>query len=112
VGAKDDEKIKRLFPQLVDGDLFFIRQWYDSIYWTWPWKSQKPKTNFVSFKQLFDLKVHCHKSELLCFGEDQDEASLYAKLFGHDLDQFTISYLDILVHFLEAQQCWMETCWG
>jgi hypothetical protein len=26
VGAKDDEKIKRLFPQLVDGDLFFIRQ--------------------------------------------------------------------------------------
>jgi hypothetical protein len=34
------------------------------------------------FEKLLELKINFHKSELFCFSEARDKASLYDKLFG------------------------------
>jgi hypothetical protein len=45
------------------------------------------------------LKINFHKSELFCFSEAQDDATLYAKLFGCGQGQFPIRYLGIPIHY-------------
>jgi hypothetical protein len=45
------------------------------------------------------LKIKFHKSELFRFGETQEDATLYAELFGCGIGHFPISYLGIPVHF-------------
>ena len=47
---------------------------------------------------MLGLKINFHKSELFCFGEAQDDANLYAELFGCGLGSFPISYLGIPIH--------------
>jgi hypothetical protein len=36
---------------------------------------------------------------LFCFGEPQDDADLYAELFGCGQSLFSIRYLGILIHY-------------
>ena len=43
-----------------------------------------------AFEQLSGLKINFHKSELFCFDEAQDDAPLYADLFGCGVGQFPI----------------------
>jgi hypothetical protein len=62
-------------------------------------KAKNLKLILSVFEKLSGLKINFHKTELLCFGEDQDEANLYAKFFGCELGQFPIGYLGILIHF-------------
>jgi hypothetical protein len=51
------------------------------------------------FEKLLDLKINFHKSELFCFGAAQDDANLYAELFGCGIGSFPISYLGIPIHY-------------
>jgi hypothetical protein len=45
-------------------------------------KARNLKLILSTFEQLSGLKINFHKSELLCFGEAQDETQAYAELFG------------------------------
>ena len=62
-------------------------------------KARDLKLNLSAFKQISGLKINFHKSELFCFGQAQDDAALYAELFGCGQGQFPISYLGITIHF-------------
>ena len=62
-------------------------------------KARNLKLILPAFEQLLGRKINFHKSELFCFGEAQDEAHLYAKLFGFGLGQFLITYLGIPIHY-------------
>jgi hypothetical protein len=62
-------------------------------------KARNLKLILSAFKQLSDLIMNFHKSKLFCFGEINDDANLYAELFGCGIGQFLISYLGILIHF-------------
>jgi hypothetical protein len=53
----------------------------------------------VVFEQLSGLKINFHKSELFCFDEAQDFATLYAELFGYGQGRFPIRYLGIPIHY-------------
>jgi hypothetical protein len=82
--AKVDGQIEGLIPHLVDGGLSILQYADDTI----PFmehdmeKAQHLILILTAFEQLSSLKINFHKSELYCFGEDQDEANLYADLFG------------------------------
>jgi hypothetical protein len=52
-------------------------------------KARNLKLILATFEHLSGLKINFHKSELFCFGEAQDEASLYADLFGCEQGQFS-----------------------
>ena len=62
-------------------------------------KDRNLKSILSAFEQLSGLNINFHKSELFCFGEAQDDANLYAELFGCGQGQFPISYLGIPIHF-------------
>jgi hypothetical protein len=61
-------------------------------------KAQNLKLILAAFEQLLGLNINFHKSELFCFGEAQDVASLYADFFDYGQGQFPIRYLGILIH--------------
>ena len=61
-------------------------------------KARNLKLILSALKKLSGLKINFHKSELFCFGEAQDDAALYAELFGCGQCQFPISYLGIPIH--------------
>jgi hypothetical protein len=54
-------------------------------------KVRNLKLILYAFEQLSGLKVNFHKSELFYFGEANDDAKLYADLFGCGIGQFPIS---------------------
>ena len=62
-------------------------------------KAQNPKLILSVFGQLVGLNINFHKGKLFCFGETQNDTTLYVELFGCGLGQIPISYLDILIHF-------------
>jgi hypothetical protein len=99
--AKADGQIEGVIPHLVDGGLSILQYADDTILFMEHdlEKAQNLKLILVAFEQLSVLKINFHKSELFCFGEAQDAASLYAYLFGCGQGQFPIRYLGILVHY-------------
>lgn len=62
-------------------------------------KARNLKLILSAFEQLSGLKINFHKSELFCFGEAQDQANLYADLFGCGQGEFPISYLGIPIYY-------------
>ena len=62
-------------------------------------KAKNLKLILSAFELLSGLKINFHKSDLYCFGEAQNEAHLYAELFGCGLGQFPINYLGIPIHY-------------
>jgi hypothetical protein len=62
-------------------------------------KAQNLKLILSAFEQLSGLKINFHKSELFYFGEAQDEAHVYAGLFGCAQGQFPMRYLGIPIHY-------------
>ena len=62
-------------------------------------KARNLKLILLAFEQLSGLKINFYKSELFCFGEAQDEASVYAELSGCAQGQFPITYLGIPIHY-------------
>jgi hypothetical protein len=99
--AKADGQIEGVVPHLVDGGLSILQYADDTILFMEHdlEKATNLKLILSAFEQLSGLKINFHKSELFCFGEAQDDASLYADLFGCGLGQFPISYLGISIHF-------------
>jgi hypothetical protein len=99
--AKVDGQIEGLIPHLVDGGLSIL-QYADDIILFMEHdieKAQNSKLIWVAFEELSGLKINFHKSELFCFGDAQDEASLYTDLFGCEQGQFPIRYLGIPNHY-------------
>ena len=99
--AKADGQIEGVVPHLVDGGLSILQYADDTILFMEHdiEKEKNLKLIMSAFEQLSGLKINFHKSELFCFGEAQDEANMYADLFGCGLGQFPLSYLDIPIHY-------------
>jgi hypothetical protein len=82
--AKTDGQIVGVVPHLVDGGpsilqcadatILFIKRDLK--------KARNLKLILSAFEQMSYLKINFHTSELFFFGEAQDDANLYAKLFG------------------------------
>ena len=97
--AKVEGQIKAV-PHLVDGGLSIL-QYVDYTILLMKHNLEKAKNLKLilsAFEQLLGLKIIFHKSTLFCFGEAQNEAALYAELFGYEQGQFPITYLDISIH--------------
>jgi hypothetical protein len=99
--AKDEGQIEGLIPHLVDGGLSILQYADDTILFMEHdiEKARNLKLILATFEQLSGLKINFHKSELFCFGEAQDDAGLYADLFGCGQGQFPIRYLGIPIHY-------------
>ena len=82
--AKVDGQIDGVVNHLVDGGLSILQYADDTILFMDHdlEKARNLKLILSAFEQLSGLKINFHKSELFCFGEAQDEAHLYAELFG------------------------------
>jgi hypothetical protein len=99
--AKADGQIEGVIPHLVDGGLSILQYADDTILFMEHdlEKARNLKLILAAFEQLSGLKINFHKSELFCFGEAQDAASIYAELFGCGQGQFPIRYLGIPIHY-------------
>jgi hypothetical protein len=99
--AKAAGQIEGVVPHLVDGGLSILQYADDTILFMEHdiEKARNLKLILSAFEQLSGLKINFHKSELFCFGEVQDDANLYAELFGCGLGNFPISYLGIPIHY-------------
>jgi len=62
-------------------------------------KAKTMKLILSAFDKLSGLKINFYKSDLYCFCEAQNDAHLYAKLFGCGQGQFLINYLGIPIHY-------------
>jgi hypothetical protein len=91
--AKVDGQIEGVVPRLVDGGLSILQYADDTILFMHHdlEKAQTLKLILSMFEQLLGLKINFHKSELFSFSEAQDEANLYAELFGCGLGSFPLS---------------------
>ena len=99
--AKADGQIEGVVPHLVDGGLSILQYADDTILFMEHdlEKARNLKLILSTFEQLSGLQINFHKSKLFCFGEAQDEATLYAELFGCGQGKFPISYLGIPIHY-------------
>ncbi|WVZ82089.1 LOW QUALITY PROTEIN: hypothetical protein U9M48_029391 [Paspalum notatum var. saurae] len=50
------------------------------------------------FEQLSGLKINFHKSEIFCFGQAKEQATLYEVLFGCKLGSYPFRYLGLPMH--------------
>ena len=99
--AKVDGQIDGVVSHLVDGGLSILQYADDTILFMDHdlEKARNLKLILSAFEQLSGIKINFHKSELFYFDEAQDEAHLYADLFGCGLGQFPITYLGIPIHY-------------
>jgi hypothetical protein len=99
--AKSDGQIEGVIPHLVDGGLSILQYADDTILFMDHdlKKARNLKLILAAFEQLSGLKINFHKSELYCLGDAQDDAAIYAELFGCGQGQFPIRYLGILIHY-------------
>jgi hypothetical protein len=107
--AKSDGQIEGVIPHLVDGGLSILQYADNTILFMEHdlEKAHNLKLIFAAFEQLSGVKINFHKSEMFCFGGAQDEAALYAELFGCEQGQFPIRYLGIPIHYwiLKIAEC-------
>jgi hypothetical protein len=99
--AKSEGYIEGVIPHLVDGGLSILQYADDTILFMDHdiEKAKNLKLILSAFEQLSGLKINFHKSELFCFGDAQNDASLYAEIFGCGQGQFPIMYLGIPIHY-------------
>ena len=90
--AKSDGQIEGVVPHLVDGGLSILQYVDDTILFMEHDldKATNLKLILSTFEKLSGLKINFHKSELFCFGDAQDAAAQYAKIFGCEQGQFPI----------------------
>jgi hypothetical protein len=62
-------------------------------------KAQNMKLVLCAFEQVSELKINFHKSGLFCFGEVQEAANQYVEMFGCRIDEFSLTYLGIPIHY-------------
>ena len=82
--AKEDGQFEGVIPHLVDGGLSIL-QYADDTIICMDHDTEKAwslKLILSAFEQLSGLKINFHRSELFCFGDAQEAAAQYAKLFG------------------------------
>jgi hypothetical protein len=61
-------------------------------------KAKNMKLLLSAFKQLSDLKINFHKSEIFCFYQAKDYELQYEQLFGCKKGSFPFKYLGIPMH--------------
>ena len=91
--AKSEGQIEGVIPHLVDGSWSILQYADDTILFMEHdiEKARNLKLILSAFEQLSGIKINFHKSEMFCFGEAQENASLYAELFGCTQGQFPIN---------------------
>jgi hypothetical protein len=101
VRAKIDGQFEGVIPHLVDGGLSILQYVNDMILFMEHdlKKAKNMKLILLALEQLSGLNINFHQNELYCFGEAQDQAQLYAELFGCNQGEFPIRYLGIPIHF-------------
>jgi hypothetical protein len=94
--AKDESQISGIVPHLVEDGISILQYADDTIIFMDHDldKDQNMKLLLCTFEQVSGLKINFNKSELFYFGEAQDVANQYAKMFG-----FVSKYLGIPIHF-------------
>jgi hypothetical protein len=99
--AKVEGQIEGLVPHVVDRGLSILQYADDTILFMEhdTKKAQNLKLILAAFEQLSGLNINFHKSELFYFGEAQQEAGIYADIFGCGQGQFLIRYLGIPIHY-------------
>jgi hypothetical protein len=99
--AKDEGQISAIVPHLVEDGILILQYADDTIIFMDHDidKAQNMKLLLCAFKQVSGLKINFHKSELFYFGEAQDVADQYAKMFGCVSGEFPLKYLEIPIHF-------------
>jgi hypothetical protein len=99
--TEDEGQISGIIPHLVDDGILFLQYADDTIIFMDHDldKSQNMKLLLYAFEQVLWMKINFHKSKLFCFGEAQDVADQYAKMFGCVSGKFPLKYLGILIHF-------------
>ena len=82
--AKSDGQIEGVIPHIIDGGLSILQYADDTILFVEHdiEKARNLKLILSAFEQLSGLKINFHKSELFCFGEAQDDVSLYTELLA------------------------------
>src|ERR1041385_4306546 len=95
--AKLDGQIEGVVPHLVDGGLSILQYADDTILFMDHDLDKAVNLNLILsvFEQLSGLKINFHKNELFCFGESQEAATQYAKIFRCEQGQFPIKYMEI-----------------
>jgi hypothetical protein len=99
--AKEDEQIAGVVPHLVDDGLSILQYADDTLIFMDHDldKAQNMKLLLCAFEQALGLKINFHKSELLCFGQAQNEVEQYTTLFGCQEGGLPLKYLGIPIHF-------------
>jgi hypothetical protein len=99
--TKAHRQIEGVVFHLVDGGLPILQYVDDTILYMehGSKKARNLKLTLSTFEKLSGLKINFPKNELFCFGDAQDDANMYAEIFGCGLGLFPISYLGIPIQF-------------
>ncbi|WVZ64895.1 hypothetical protein U9M48_014345 [Paspalum notatum var. saurae] len=99
--AKAIGLIKGVVPHLVDDGLSILQYADDTVLFLDHDLDQAKSMKLLLclFKQLSDLKINFHKSEIFCFGEAKEWESQYSNLFGCRVGSYPFRHLGIPMHF-------------
>jgi hypothetical protein len=99
--AKADNQISGIVSHLVDEGLSILQYADDTLLFMDHdlEKSRNMKLLLCAFEQLSGLKINFHKSEIFCFGAEQESLSQYIELFGCNQGAFPMRYLGIPIHY-------------
>ena len=100
--AKVAGQVSGVIPHLVEEGLSILQYADDTILFLDHDldRAINLKLLLCSFEELSGLKINFHNSKLFCFGDAAEYAPEYADIFGCQLGQFLIRYLDIPIHYL------------
>jgi len=99
--AKNNEQVKGVIPHLIEGGLSILQYADDTVIFLDHDLDQAKHLKMILclFEQLSGLKINFHKSEIFCFGQAKDYATLYADLFGCKIGSYPFHYLGLPMHF-------------
>ncbi|WVZ49681.1 LOW QUALITY PROTEIN: hypothetical protein U9M48_001018, partial [Paspalum notatum var. saurae] len=98
--AKNNGQVKGVIPHLVEGGLSILQYADDTVIFLDHDLDQAKHLKMILclFEQLSGLKINFHKSEIFCFGQAKELATLYADLFGCKLGSYPFRYLGLSMH--------------
>jgi len=98
--AKNNGQVKGVIPHLVEGGLSILQYADNTVIFLDHDLDQAKHLKMILclFEQLSGLKINFHKSEIFCFGQAKELATLYADLFGCKLGSYPFRYLGLPMH--------------
>jgi hypothetical protein len=82
--AKEDDQVKGVVPNLIDGGLYILQYAVDTIIFMDHdiEHAKNLKLLLCAFEQLSGLKISFHESEIFFFGDAREHEYQYSQLFG------------------------------